>query len=629
MGRAPALQDGGHGNSQGATEAERLDGEGGPKRCLLHHTDTCRSPTFPEVYSEAGTLSVYMPTIRPVVCPMGIHQSDEARHHPPPGYGCAYDSLYRRHTDSRGIPFPGGGPSGSTDASVDRPGVHHQCTQINHHPDPEDRVPGSPGGLHLTTPEPARTETPPHQDRGEPASQELTGDSTTASSTDREAACCGAGSPPCTTVLPITSGRSSESPVPKQPELQHAAVPVSSSPGGADLVAGATCSMEWQGPPPQTTDCDHHLRCLSDGMGSGLQWLQNRGSLEPLRAGDAHQLSGVAGSNPGGKDLPEGSVRCDSSFAAGQPDCSGLYQQHGGHSVTPTHRPGQSPLAVGPVQGHCADCRVHTGDGERCGRCRVQVHVRQDRLETAYQCVPAGEQEMGTTGGGPVCNSSVYTTVSFLQLETGPTGRGNGCFQPGLGLHQGVCEPSMVPNRESPVTSEEPTSCVNPSGSCVEGPTLVPCPTGNAVRLSSAAPTLNEPLSVDSQCNQNGSDTPTSHMACLRQKFGSGDLSEAAKELLLKSWRSKTSTAYDSHFKKWLGWCSERNLDPVSAVANFLADLHSQGYQTNSLNAYTSAISSVHDRVDDMDVGKHPLIARVLSMPDLLFLAIQPPGMSR
>jgi len=46
-------------------------------------------------------------------------------------------------------------------------------------------------------------------------------------------------------------------------------------------------------------------------------------------------------------------------------------------------------------------------------------------------------------------------------------------------------------------------------------------------------------------------------------------------------------------------------------VQSFLADLHSQGYQTNSLNAYRSAISSVHDRVDGVDVGKHPLIARV------------------
>ena len=40
--------------------------------------------------------------------------------------------------------------------------------------------------------------------------------------------------------------------------------------------------MTWQDPPPQTTDYDHHLRCLSHGEGSSLQWFQDRGSLESL-----------------------------------------------------------------------------------------------------------------------------------------------------------------------------------------------------------------------------------------------------------------------------------------------------------------------------------------------------------
>ena len=88
--------------------------------------------------------------------------------------------------------------------------------------------------------------------------------------------------------------------------------------------------------------------------------------------------------------------------------------------------------------------------------------------------------------------------------------------------------------------------------------------------------------------------------------FGSANLSEKAKELFLASWRSKTSRSYDSHFKKWLDWCTERGCDPnsgsTSDVANFLVELHTQGYQTISLNAYRSAISSVHDKVDDVQV---------------------------
>ena len=149
----------------------------------------------------------------------------------------------------------------------------------------------------------------------------------------------------------------------------------------------------------------------------------------------------------------------------------------------------------------------------------------------------------------------------------------------------------------------------------MEGPVMVSCSVGNAVQLSTATSSYIEPIPTDIRCQSDGSGTPTSHMAYLWQTFGVGNLSEAAKELLLASWRNKTSKAYDSLFKKWLGWCTEQGLNlvsgPISDVANFLADLHAQGYQTSSLNAYRSAISSVHDRVDDMDVGKHPLVARV------------------
>ena len=147
-------------------------------------------------------------------------------------------------------------------------------------------------------------------------------------------------------------------------------------------------------------------------------------------------------------------------------------------------------------------------------------------------------------------------------------------------------------------------------------PTMVPSTAGNVVRLPPTTTSLSEPVSVDVRHRTYGHSASTSHMAYLRQKFGHNNLSESAKELLLASWRNKTSKAYDSHFRKWLGWCTKWGCDPISGpvsdVANFLADLHSQGYQTSSLNAYQSAISSVHDRVDDTDMGKHPLISRLL-----------------
>ena len=83
-------------------------------------------------------------------------------------------------------------------------------------------------------------------------------------------------------------------------------------------------------------------------------------------------------------------------------------------------------------------------------------------------------------------------------------------------------------------------------------------------------------------------------------------------ELMLNSWRTKTNKSYDSLFRKWHCWCDQQGFDPISGpvtnVVNFLASLHKEGYQYNSVNAYRSAISSVHEKVDGHDVGKHPLV---------------------
>ena len=368
----------------------------------------------------------------------------------------------------------------------------------------------------------------------------------------------------------------------------------------------------WNGKP-----LSHRIRCVSPGLGSSVQWHQDGRSLEPTGTADAHKLLGVAGSNIGSKILCEGSKRDFRTTTAGQSDCSSLHQQLGRHSIASVDGSSQSLVAVGSIQGSSFVCRVHPRCNELCCRRRVQNSEGSNRLEATPPNIQSDQPEVGSSGSGPVCNSPVNPAPTVLQLEAGPASRSNRCLQPAVGSSEGLCEPTMVPDCQGSLTSEEPTGPVNPRSSSMERSTLVPSSAGNAIRLSPTTPSLTEPVPVAPVGQgSDGSSTPTGRMAYLRQKFGRSNLSESAKELLLASWRSKTSQAYDSHFRKWLGWCTERGCDPISGpisdVANFLANLHSQGYQTSSLNAYRSAISSVHDRVDDVDVGKHPLISRLL-----------------
>ena len=76
------------------------------------------------------------------------------------------------------------------------------------------------------------------------------------------------------------------------------------------------------------------------------------------------------------------------------------------------------------------------------------------------------------------------------------------------------------------------------------------------------------------------------------------------------------NSSYNSLFSKWPSWCERRNRDPtagpVEDIVNFLAELHAEGYQYRSLNAYRSAISSIHERVEGRSIGQYPLVSRLL-----------------
>jgi len=69
---------------------------------------------------------------------------------------------------------------------------------------------------------------------------------------------------------------------------------------------------------------------------------------------------------------------------------------------------------------------------------------------------------------------------------------------------------------------------------------------------------------------------------------------------------------------------------PIEEEVSFLADLFTEGYQYHSLNAYSSAIFSMHTPVEGVSVGRHPLVSRLLRVCFMLghpYLDIQGPGM--
>ena len=199
---------------------------------------------------------------------------------------------------------------------------------------------------------------------------------------------------------------------------------------------------------------------------------------------------------------------------------------------------------------------------------------------------------------------------TLLQLVARSLCIGNRCISSGLDSHE---VSSVKSGGLGSCTSAITTSSSGASSSCLEDTTLVPNASEHADR-----PSLVDNTESEDACERRSiaSTSSASRMAHLRDKFRSQNLSEEATALILKSWRTKTNKSYDSLFAKWHSWSVQWSFNPFSGpitnVANFLAQLCTEGYQYSSINSYRSAISSVHEKVDGHNVGRHPLISRLL-----------------
>jgi len=122
------------------------------------------------------------------------------------------------------------------------------------------------------------------------------------------------------------------------------------------------------------------------------------------------------------------------------------------------------------------------------------------------------------------------------------------------------------------------------------------CGTRDAIRLPETTSVQQGHFSDSTPQFSDGIPTTTSRVAYLRQRFGG--FQTKLKNSSLHPGAAKNQ--FPLQEMVGLVWGCDPISGTTSDVANFLAELHSQGYQTNSLNAYRSAISSVHDKVDDV-----------------------------
>ena len=352
------------------------------------------------------------------------------------------------------------------------------------------------------------------------------------------------------------------------------------------------------------------------GWGARCGNLQTGGPWSPKRSSNAHQLPGASGSNSGNSNLCQEEGECPHSVEDGQHVCPDLHQQDGWYGLTRPQSAHQRTLVLVPYQEcHTSSLSPPRNSQRESGR-GIKDHERSIRLDA----LPGNLSEHSSTAWSlrnrPVCVEADKTASDVRELATRPRGSGDRCVLNELERTESLCQPAVEHDLPGLGSSQATggNHCFGRSG--VENSSMV-LPAVDIAHPRAPPDTPDRGFDTTNPPNQLPKHTaPASRVAYLRAKFSAQRISPQASRLLLASWREKSGKTYDSLFRKWAGWCTERDIDTLSgdvtSVVNFLADLFHQGYQHRSLCSYRSAISSVHEPVDGQPIGSHPMVSRLL-----------------
>ena len=144
----------------------------------------------------------------------------------------------------------------------------------------------------------------------------------------------------------------------------------------------------------------------------------------------------------------------------------------------------------------------------------------------------------------------------------------------------------------------------------VANPTMVHSSATNVSSHPVAFTTENGPSSTSEQpqLSSSSQENETDGLKIVEQSYRARGLSTGATSIILSSWRDGSRKQYSSYLKRWVQFCSQRQIDPLY----FLTELYNTGLGYSAINTARSAISSILLSTGAVSFGSHPLVVRFL-----------------
>ena len=136
---------------------------------------------------------------------------------------------------------------------------------------------------------------------------------------------------------------------------------------------------------------------------------------------------------------------------------------------------------------HSHPSTIPTWSNEPGGRHGIEIHEGLIRLETGSFRFSENQQEVWSSGSGPVCNQINQPVPSLLQLVARSICRSNRRLSPGLDNSERFCQPTLEPSTESANKNTESRGRSNSGSPSMEISAMVSPPTVITSRLATSA----------------------------------------------------------------------------------------------------------------------------------------------
>ena len=336
------------------------------------------------------------------------------------------------------------------------------------------------------------------------------------------------------------------------------------------------------------------------------------------RMSESYQLPGDGGDNSFSQTFsasPKKQVSFDSNRLEHM--CS-IYQSPRGHKIVDTLSNDLGFVDVSFEQQNKFEGSPHFGKDKCFSRSSEQGMCEGYRVVPEQNSCDITIQSLGSSSDGFVCNIRKQENTTVLLMDSSPSSICHGCPVNCMAEHVCLCVPSNSVVTTCSVTSS--TIQLHSDSDCTKLAKATLVPSSITITDSkSTSTTIAVGLSVSSKGQDfsfKSSHSQSDCMAHIDRCLETEGFSEKSRKLLASSWRKGTQKDYMCKFRLFCSWCREQQIDPYAAslkdCVNFLSYKFHQGTAYRTISGYRSMFSAVLSKVDNVPVGQHPYVIRLL-----------------